>query len=161
MTDDHLDYERMVDDALRSVMVRSLRHVAVHGLTGDHHFYITFRTDHPNAVVGDELKSRYPEEITIVMQHQFWDLDVGEEGFSVALSFNQSPQTLHVPYAAVSAFVDPSVKFGLQFKPTMGSSDKPMAVPLALAADEEAEHGAPEQDDETGKIVALDEFRKK
>jgi hypothetical protein len=161
MTDDHLDYERMVDDALRSVMVRSLRHVAVHGLTGDHHFYITFRTDHPDAVVGDELKSRYPEEITIVMQHQFWDLNVGEEGFSVALSFNQSPQTLHVPYAAVSAFVDPSVKFGLQFKPTMDGGDKPMAVPLALAPDEEAEHGAPEQDDETGKIVALDEFRKK
>jgi len=161
MTDDHLDYERMVDDALRSVMVRSLRHVAAHGLSGDHHFYITFRTDHPNAVVGKELKARYPEEITIVIQHQFWDLNVGEDAFSVALSFNQSPQTLHVPYAAVTAFVDPSVKFGLQFKPAMDGASEPVSAPMALAADDDIEHGAPEQDVATGKIVALDEFRKK
>ena len=161
MTDDNLDYERMVDDALRSVMVRSLHHVAAHGLAGDHHFYISFRTDHPNAMVGTALKSRYPEEITIVMQHQFWDLKVGEDAFSVALSFNQSPQTLHVPYAAVTAFVDPSVKFGLQFKPTMEGDSEPMSVPMALSADDEIEPGAPEQDDESGKVVALDEFRKK
>jgi len=161
MTDHQLDYERMVDDALRGVMVRSLKYVAAHGLVGDHHFYITFRTDHPRAVVSGDLKSKYPEEITIVLQHQFWDLKVGEDAFSVALSFNQSPQTLHVPYGAVTAFVDPSVKFGLQFKPSMEGAAEPAAVPLALAAEDEIERGAPEQDDETGKIVALDEFRKK
>jgi hypothetical protein len=161
MTDDHLDYERMVDDALRSVMVRSLKHIADHGLIGDHHFYITFRTDHPNAVVSDDLKSKYPEEITIVLQHQFWDLKVGDDGFAVALSFNQSPQTLQVPFAAVTAFVDPSVKFGLQFKPSLERAGEPVSVPMAMAEDEEIEQNAPEQDDETGKIVALDEFRKK
>jgi hypothetical protein len=161
MTDDHLDYERMVDDALRSVMVRSLKHIADHGLIGDHHFYITFRTDHPNAVVSDDLKSKYPEEITIVLQHQFWDLKVGDDGFAVALSFNQSPQTLQVPFAAVTAFVDPSVKFGLQFKPSLEGAGEPVSVPMAMAEDEEIEQNAPEQDDETGKIVALDEFRKK
>ena len=90
-----------------------------------HHFYITFRTDHPQASVGDDLKSKYPEEITIVLQHQFWDLKVDDDGFSVALSFNQSPQTLQVPYAAVTAFVDPSVKFGLQFKPTLEGEREP------------------------------------
>ncbi|MEM7120890.1 MAG: ClpXP protease specificity-enhancing factor SspB [Pseudomonadota bacterium] len=161
MTDEHLDYERMVDDALRSVMVRSLHYVAAHGLSGDHHFYVTFRTDHPQAVVGDELKSKYPEEITIVLQHQFWDLDIGEEGFSVTLSFNQSPQTLTVPFGAVTAFVDPSVKFGLQFKPSMDGADHPAAMPVAVAKDEPIESNAPEQDDESGKVVALDEFRKK
>ncbi len=161
MTDDHLDYERMVDDALRSVMVRSLQHAAVHGLAGDHHFYITFRTDHPQATVGDDLKSKYPEEITIVLQHQFWDLKVDDDGFSVALSFNQSPQTLQIPYAAVTAFVDPSVKFGLQFKPTVESGSEPKSAPMTLTNDDEIEQSAPEQDDESGKVVALDEFRKK
>jgi len=162
MSDDHLDYERMVDDALRSVMVRSLKHVAAHGLTGDHHFYITFRTDHPRAVVSDDLKLKYPEEITIVLQHQFWDLKVSDDAFSVALSFNQSPQTLHVPFGAVTAFVDPSVKFGLQFKPSAeGEREASSPVPMAIAAEKTSEPSAPEQDDESGKVVALDEFRKK
>jgi len=115
MADNELRYDRMVEDALRSVVSRALKHAAEHGLFGDHHFYITFLTDHPGVVMPDHLRSHYPNEMTIVLQHQFWDLEVGPESFGVTLSFANQPERLTVPYVAVSAFADPSVRFGLQF----------------------------------------------
>ena len=160
MADDELFYDHMVDEALRGVMVKALRHAERHGLSGEHHFYITFRTDHPRAVVSADLKARYPEEITIVLQHQYWDLKVEETGFSVGLSFNQTPQILVVPYGAVTAFVDPSVKFGLQFRPQ--TEDEAPSVPEPVAAIPPAEDdagAAPAADPDN--VVALDLFRKK
>ena len=160
MADDELFYDHMVDEALRGVMVKALRHAERHGLSGEHQFYITFRTDHPRAVVSADLKARYPEEITIVLQHQYWDLKVEETGFSVGLSFNQTPQILVVPYGAVTAFVDPSVKFGLQFRPQ--TEDEAPSVPEPVAALAPAEGDAeatPAADPDN--VVALDRFRKK
>ena len=158
MTDMPLAYDRMVDDALRGVMVRALRHAERHGLPGDHHFYITFRTDHAAAVLSEDLRAKYPEEITIVLQHQFWDLRVGDTGFSVALSFNQASQTLTVPFAAVTAFVDPSVKFGLQFRP-LGPAEEPGGEPQPLIGARAEDAPPPTADSDN--VVALDHFRKK
>jgi hypothetical protein len=161
MADNELFYDHMVDEALRGVMVKALRHAEQFGLPGDHHFYITFRTDHPRAVISADLKARYPEEITIVLQHQYWDLKVEETGFSVGLSFNQTPQILVVPYGAVTAFVDPSVKFGLQFRPQIDDGDGGEAAPepasqIAPAGDETATPAAA-----SDNVVTLDRFRKK
>jgi hypothetical protein len=157
MTQTLLAYDQMVDDALRGVMVRALRQVESRGLPDDHHFYITFRTDHPRAVLSTDLKARYPEEITIVLQHQFWELKVAEASFSVGLSFNQTPQTLVVPFAAVTAFVDPSVKFGLQFR-AAGPGEDGGKEPEAAVAEPTGEAPPTAASD---NIVALDHFRKK
>lgn len=116
MGDGGLRYDRMVERALRGVMHDALAHAAKHGLPGAHHFYITFRTDHPKAQIDQSLKTRFPQEMTIVLQHQFWDLGVEADGFTVTLSFSNVPQRLVIPYAAVTAFTDPSVNFGLQFQ---------------------------------------------
>ena len=105
----------MVEDALRSVVRRALIHVAREGLPGNHHFYITFRTDHQDVEIPAALRERYPGEMTVVLKHQFWGLEVGEEQFCVTLSFADVPHRLVVPFAAVTAFADPSVRFGLQF----------------------------------------------
>ncbi|MBN35102.1 MAG: hypothetical protein CMM46_10070 [Rhodospirillaceae bacterium] len=162
---DSLDYDFLVDDALHTVMVRAIKLVEQEGLPGEHHFYITFRTDHPRARVGDDLKAKYPEEITVVMQHQFWDLVVDDHGFQIGLSFNQVPQLLYVPFAAVTAFVDPSVKFGLQFRPQTGTDEEPETGAL-VASESDAPAQVQETDGETpdadsDNIVALDTFRKK
>jgi len=105
----------MMEGALIGIVREALEQVAEDGLPGAHHFYITFRTGDDGVEIDDFLRSRYPEEMTIVLQHQFWDLDVGEDRFSILLSFNDTPSKLVVPYAALTAFIDPSVKFGLQF----------------------------------------------
>lgn len=160
MTGNELFYDHMVDEALRSVMVRALRHAESHGLPGDHHFYVTYRTDYPGVVISADLKARYPEEITIVLQHQFWDLKVGDHGFSVGLSFNQTPQILEVPWGAVTAFVDPSVKFGLQFRPMAprdgGGGDGEARTQVTPPDDD-----APPPSADSDNVVALDTFRKK
>lgn len=143
---DSIHYGLLIDGALRSVVARALEIAAREGLPGDHHFYITFRTDHPGVRMAKALKARYPEDITIVIQNQFWNLEVDEEGFSIGLSFDRMPHELGVPWTAVTSFVDPSVKFGLNFKAAEGE-------PV-----EEAEPEPPEGD---GTIVSLDSFRKK
>lgn len=181
-----LRYDRMVEDALRSVVRRALIHVAGHGLPGNHHFYITFRTDHPDCEIPQALRERYPGEMTIVLQHQFWGLEIAEDQFCVTLSFNDVPHRLVVPFAAVTAFADPSVRFGLQFD--VDSADAPAGLlesgpvepgPLepgegALAFDKapgpegesvaggEAE-GRPAKGGKRAaeKVVTLDAFRKK
>jgi len=116
MAEDRFRYDQYVDEALRGVARRVLRDIARDGLTGNHHFYISFRTGAPGVELPEYLRSRYPEEITVVLQHQFWGLEVEEKQFSVTVSFNKQNERLTVPFAALTAFVDPSVRFGLQFE---------------------------------------------
>lgn len=147
---DLIGYAILQQDALRSVVRGALQCAATpRGLPGDHHFYISFRTDFPDVIVPDELVARYPEEMTIVLQNQFWDLSPGAEGFSVTLQFNGQPKSLSVPYAALTRFYDPSVQYLLQFAPTPGS---PRPAP---------ERQAEPPRDEGPKVVSLDQFRKK
>src|SRR5215472_10111027 len=112
---DRFHYDALVDDALRSVVRRVLRQVAEKGLPGSHHFYISFRSTDPGVRLPDYLRAKYPEEMTIVLQHQYWDLVINDEFFEVTVSFNKQQERIKVPFAALSAFVDPSVRFGLQF----------------------------------------------
>lgn len=116
MTTDHIRYDLLAQDALRSVVRRVLTDAARDGLPGEHHFYISFKTKHPGVRLSSRLAEKYPDEITIVLQHQFWDLQVHEQSFEVGLSFGNSPEKLFVPFEAVSAFFDPSVQFGLKFE---------------------------------------------
>ncbi|MBL4720395.1 MAG: hypothetical protein JKY20_04595 [Alphaproteobacteria bacterium] len=109
-------YDLMVEGALRGVVRATLDQIAETGLPGDHHLYITFLTEEPGVEIPDHLRERYPHEMTIVLQHQFWDLITDDIAFSIKLSFNDVPETLRVPFAALTAFADPSVNFGLQFK---------------------------------------------
>jgi len=122
MAENELRYDSMVEEALRGVVGKALTHVAKHGLPGEHHFYITFRTDDPGVMIPDHLRQRYPGDMTIVLQHQFWGLEVGADEFSVTLTFSDVPERLTVPYDAVVAFADPSVRFGLQFDVAEGQS---------------------------------------
>ncbi len=155
-----LPYDEWTETALRQVMVRAIGHAAEHGLPGGHHFYVTFRTDHPNTVIPNRLKAQYPREMTIVLQHQFWDLKVDEaaEEFSVGLSFGGVPTTLHVPLGAVIAFADPEVHFGLQFGPKVPAEDaapaEPEPPPTALPAPAAAAEEKPQ-------VVNLDAFRRR
>lgn len=164
MTDDHFRYDQMVENALRTVVREALSTAAEHGLTGDHHFYLTFRTDWPGVEVSPALRQRYPREMTIVLQHRFWDLTIEEDRFSVVLTFNEVPETLIVPYAAIAAFADPSVRFGLQFASTAGEDEEEHAAD-APAAGAEGEFEAPAEDepasDASEKVVTLDRFRNK
>jgi uncharacterized protein len=112
---DHIRYDLLTQDALRSVIRNVLEDAAVKGLPGEHHFFITFDTRVDGVRISPRLKASYPEDMTIVLQHQFWDLAVGDDDFEVGLAFNGIPERLHVPLKAVKAFFDPSVQFGLQF----------------------------------------------
>ncbi len=112
---DHIRYDLLTQDALRGVIRTVLTDAAVKGLPGDHHFFVTFDTRAEGVRISARLKASYPDEMTIVLQHQFWDLQVGDEDFEVGLAFNAVPERLHIPFKAVKAFFDPSVQFGLQF----------------------------------------------
>lgn len=116
MSTDMIRFDVLVQDALRGVVRKVLAEVTRAGLPGEHHFYVTFDTTHPGVRVSTRVKARYPEEMTIVLQHQFWDLNVSETGFDVGLSFGGIPEKLVIPFAAVKGFFDPSVQFGLQFE---------------------------------------------
>jgi len=124
-TDSLIPYDEIVQEALRAVVGRVLGQVEASGgnLPGNHHFYITFKTRAPGVSIPKHLKERFPEEMTIVIQNKFWDLNVAEDGFSVGLTFNQIPAKLEVPFAAITAFVDPAVDFGLQFHATAGIAE--------------------------------------
>jgi hypothetical protein len=127
--DDPLDYARLVREALRDVPRQALRLAASEGLPGDHHFYLTFRTSHPGVALSPGLHARYPDLMTIVLQHQYYDLAVGEEAFSVTLRFGGAPERVHVPFAALVAFADPAAKLGLQFEPGPETAAGPEAAP--------------------------------
>lgn len=154
-------YDLMAQEALRSVIKRALE-VAKKGLPGEHHLYISFRTDAPGVSISEKLHKQYPEEMTIVLQHQFWDLDVRDDGFSVDLTFNKIPETLIIPYSAVQGFFDPSVQFGLQFevkKPDgTAAAEAPKQAPAPAAKKDESPAPAPAGD---AAVVSLDAFRKK
>ena len=111
-----LSYEEMIEDALRGVLRKALQITASQGLPGSHHFFVTFDTTHPGVLIADSLRAMHPSEMTIVLQHQFWDLKVEEEYFEITLSFNNVSQHLHVPFVAVTAFADPHAKFALQLQ---------------------------------------------
>ena len=157
--DDGIDYGGMMHDAMRGLIARVLRDVAAGGLPGDHHFYISFDTTHPGVGIADWLRERYPESMTIVLQHWFDALDVRDDGFSVTLNFGDSPEPLSVPWGSLLTFVDPSVEFGLRFEsqaeaaadaPAPDDADGPEA-PFAEV------EPAPRGDAE---VVSLDQFRK-
>ena len=148
MATDLMRYDRLVQGALRGVMVAALRRVAREGLVGDHHFYISFRADHPGARVPADLKARFPEETTIVLQNQFWDLEVDDSQFAVSLNFDGVAQRLVVPFDSVTSFTDPSVEFGLKFE-----APGEAAAPAREDESKPAAQGA-------GEVVALDAFRK-
>ncbi len=157
MTEDLMRYGELVEAALRSVVRDSLRRAEAEGLPGQHHFYITCRTDHPGVKMPASLRASYPEEITLVLEHQFWDLEVGEESFSVTLSFGGKNERLFVPFESVVGFVDPSVEFGLQFK--LGPDDgEPQDNDPQDAEPDTSEADAPM---ESGTVVELDTFRNK
>lgn len=130
MAVDLIRYDLLAQDALRGVVKKVLADVAARGLPGEHHFYVAFDTRAEGVKISDRLRQKYPEDMTIVLQHQFWDLKAGEHAFEVGVSFNGIPERLTVPYAAVKGFFDPSVQFGLQFE--MGA--EPKAVPEKDAA---------------------------
>jgi len=114
--EDPLDYARLVREALRDVPRQALRLAANEGLPGEHHFYLTFRTTDPGVAISPGLLARHPHDLTIILQHQFWDLAVGEDAFSVTLRFGGASERLHVPFAALVAFADPAAQFGLHFE---------------------------------------------
>jgi hypothetical protein len=158
---DILRYDKMVEGALRGVVKRAIKEVIEHGLPGDHHFYITFMTDFPGVQIPDYLRDRYPGEMTIVLQYQFDDLSVDDEKLCVTLSFNNIPEKLIVPMAAISIFADPSVNFALQFQP-LGEDDGPEFDPDDFLDDDDDEEEDSKGDEEkTGEVVSLDKFRKK
>jgi uncharacterized protein len=162
MPQDIYHYDKMVERALRGVIRDVLARVAQEGVKSAHHFYIGFATQAAGVTIPPRLLERYPSEITIVLQHQFYDLDVGDEGFSVSLSFDKQIERLTVPFAAVKSFADPSVEFALAFaEPPAAASNEP-ALP-AVIADKPAKPGKKEKapSEERGQVVALDSFRKR
>jgi len=124
---DHIRYDLLTQQALRGVVRNVLSEAAKKGLPGEHHFYVSFDTQAEGVRLSDRLKAQYPEQMTIILQHQFWDLEVDEDSFSVGLSFGGVPEKLHVPFEAIKGFFDPSVQFGLQFEEVGETDGQPAA----------------------------------
>jgi uncharacterized protein len=149
-----LPYEDWIEAAMRQVVVHAVEYVALNGLPGDHHFYLTFRTDFAGVIIPPRLRAQYPQEMTIVLQHQFWDLKMDKEAglISVGLSFGGVPSSLVIPLAAVTGFADPHVQYGLRFRagaaPDVAEPPEPEAV-------------EPEKPDATPQVVSLDAFRRR
>jgi hypothetical protein len=186
MAVDHIRYDLLAQEALRGVVRHVLADAAKNGLPGDHHFYISFDTGGEGVRISPRLREQYPDEITIILQHQFWDLSVSDEGFEVGLSFGGVPERLVVPFAAIKGFFDPSVQFGLQFEtieadaaeavddktetqgpaisavpPVLAQRSDQDAKPVADTPANEAQAGEPSVDKPMGEVVRLDRFRKK
>ena len=151
-----IEYGNLMHDAMRGLIRQVLPDVAAHGLPGGHHFFISFDTSHPDAELADWLSDRYPGEMTVVIQHWYDKLEVGEEGFSITLNFGDAPEPMYIPYDAIRTFVDPSVEFGLKFEQQQSSaeSDAP------LLQEDESELEVPEDAPKAAEIVSLDSFRK-
>lgn len=162
-TESLIPYEDYVQAALRGVVARILKGVDPAGLPGNHHFYIAFRTRYPGVVVPKSLLEKYPDEMTIVLQNRFWDLQVHEDYFEVGLSFNQTPTKIVVPFNALIGFVDPAVNFGLQFQPP----EIEAAATIEVAPEPEpadtvsGEAATPAGDEPATNVITLDRFRKK
>jgi hypothetical protein len=162
--DSLIPYDEIVQEALRAVVGRVLGEVQSGGgdLPGNHHFYITFKTRAPGVTIPTHLSERFPDEMTIVLQNKFWDLAVDDDGFSVGLSFNQIPAKLAIPFAAITAFVDPAVDFGLQFQAAVaGMEPEPHESAENDARGEAEEQGASPKADDGSNVVPFDFRRKK
>jgi len=171
MATDHIRYDVLARDALRGVLRRVLTDAAAQGLPGEHHFFITFLSKAEGVKLSPRLLAQYPEEMTIILQHQFWDLVVSEDRFEVGLSFGGVPERLVVPFNAIKSFFDPSVQFGLTFEPSeaaveASAKDLPaapapsaVATPAPAAVDETPED--PPKPGDGAEVVRLDRFRKK
>jgi uncharacterized protein len=168
MATDHIRYDVLARDALRGVLRRVLADAAEHGLPGDHHFFITFASTAEGVKLSPRLLAQYPEEMTVILQHQFWDLVVTEDRFEVGLSFGGVPERLVIPFSAIKSFFDPSVQFGLQFEMrdaapvgAEGNAATPSSPASALPAPEKETGDEPEKPTEGAEVVRLDRFRKK
>jgi hypothetical protein len=171
MATDHIRYDVLARDALRGVLRRVLTDAAEHGLPGEHHFFITFVSTAEDVKLSPRLLAQYPEEMTIILQHQFWDLVVSEDRFEVGLSFGGIPERLVVPFNSIKSFFDPSVQFGLQFESSDAATETPAAnlpavpapsavtIPAPVPAAENQEE--PAKPSEGAEVVRLDRFRKK
>jgi hypothetical protein len=153
-----LPYDEWTQDALRQVVVSALRHVEVQGLPGGHHFYVTFKTTYPGVQIPERLRVQYPDEMTIVLQHQYHGLSVDDAGYavSVGLSFSGVPSTLIIPITAITSFADPEVRFGLQFEVTI-----PEPVQVAELPEPEGDDVPARPNDGPADVVSLDAFRKR
>ena len=173
MADDLIRYDVLAQEALRGVVRKVLTEVAQAGLPGEHHFFITFDTRYPGVRISSRLRAQYPTEMTVVMQHQFWDLSVNETAFEIGLSFNGIPERLLIPFRAVKAFVDPHASFGLKFDAGLQATEvaeggEPVDAAV-LAPGEEAQSAEATRGDANGageapvgaEVVSLDSFRKK
>jgi hypothetical protein len=156
MAQDLFHYDKMVERALRGVIRDALVRAAQEGLKSAHHFYIGFATRAPGVAIPPRLLERFPEEMTIVLQHQFWDLDVGDEVFSVLLSFDKQAERLTIPFAAIRNFADPSVEFALAFAEPAPAPSNETALPAVVDKPEK-----PEAAKGSGQVVTLDSFRKR
>ncbi|MCJ8510687.1 SspB family protein [Rhizobium lemnae] len=169
MGQDHIRYDILAQDALRGVIRKVLSEVAATSrLPGDHHFFITFLTGAPGVRISTHLKDKYPEQMTIVIQHQFWDLKVSDTHFEIGLSFSDTPERLYIPFNAIRGFYDPSVNFELEFEVPLADEEEASAEITAYPADAVAKPASEEEaksDDDkkpgTGSVVSLDSFRKK
>ncbi len=171
MAADYIRYDLLVQDALRSVVKKVLGDAARDGLRGEHHFNISFKTKAPGVGLPTSIKQRYPDEMAIILQHEFWDLSVNADGFEVSLNFSRRPERLTIPFDAITGFSDPSVPFGFKLEPRMSEAVKPpepietlpalkvkktpALVKAAEKADEKPVEGA------ATKVVSIDSFRKK
>jgi len=168
MATDHIRYDVLARDALRGVLRRVLTDAAEHGLPGDHHFFITFVSTAEGVKLSPRLLAQYPEEMTVILQHQFWDLVVTEDRFEVGLSFGGIPERLVIPFSAIKSFFDPSVQFGLQFEtsdaaPGAAEESQVTALPSTSVPQvpEKEVPDEPEIPSEGAEVVRLDRFRKK
>ncbi len=151
---DEIDYGNLMHNAMRSLIQDVLTEVKNNGLPGEHHFFITFDTNHAGVEMASWLKDRYPTEITVVMQHWYDDLEVKDDGFSVTLNFGDTPEHLIIPYEAILTFVDPSVEFGLRFETNEEDEDTDDQKPTVSK-----ESDKDDTKKETGQVVSLDNFR--
>lgn len=167
-----IDYGNLMHEAMRGLIRKVLQDVSENGLPGGHHFFITFDTSHPDAELADWLSDRYPGEMTVVMQHWYDKLDIGDEGFAITLNFGDAPEPLYIPYDAIKTFVDPSVEFGLRFE-TQSNADAtdenvsvtpalPATLPKASVSTKVKTSEAPEakKPAKDADVVSLDSFRK-
>jgi uncharacterized protein len=170
MAKDFIGYQALTDAALRGVVRDALRRIEKQGLIGSHHFYLTFKTKFPGVDIPDFLCEQYPDEMTIILQHQFWGLKVTDDRFEVTLTFKKLPATLIIPFAALTAFFDPGVQFGLQFRGAEGDAKATApSMPPQPAAEQNREKSADapnlaesaEKAPAPGEVVSLDAFRKK